>query len=114
MLRGRTVSVMLRDRTSRDAFGNDAEAYGEPVDVPNVLVQRGKCAELDSTRPEGVDVVLTLHFPKTWTGRLRGALVSLDGEYAGTYRVVSDPMPYQPELCPTDWDMPVEVEAVDG
>ena len=114
MLKGRTVSVMQRDRTSRDAFGNDAESYDKAVEVSNVLVQRGKCDELDSTRPEGVDVVLTLHFPKTWSGRLRGALVELAGEYAGTYRVVGDPMPYQPELCPTDWDMPVEVEAVDG
>jgi len=113
-MKGRAVSVSLRDRTARDAFGNDAEAYANPVEVGNVIVQRGACEELGSERHEGVRVALTLHFPKTWAGRLRGAKVELSGEYAGTYRVIGDPMPYQPELCPTDWNMPVEVEAVDG
>jgi hypothetical protein len=113
-LRGRTVSVALRDGTDRDSFGNEIESYAEPVDVANVLVARGACEDLDSSRPEGVRVALTLHFPKTWTGRLRGAKVTLTGEYAGSYSVIGDPMPYQAELCPGDWNMPVEVEAVDG
>ena len=114
MIRGTEAIVSLRDRNARDSFGNDVEAYAKPVTVGNVIVQRGACAELDSTRPEGVRVALTLHFPKTWTGMLRGAKVELSGDYAGSYRVVGDPMPYQDGLCPTDWNMPVEVEAVDG
>ena len=114
MISGRTVSVQLRDRTARDDFGNDVEAYETPIDVGNVLVQPGACEDLDAARPEGVRVSLTLHFPKTWTGDLRGAKVTLDGRWAGDYMVVGDPKPYDDANCPTPWDMPVEVEAVDG
>lgn len=114
MLSGTTVQVRLRQRTARDGFGNDVESYAAPTSVGNVLVQPGKCDDLDSTRPEGVRVAFTLHFPKTWTGDLRGALAVLPAPWAGTYRVVGDPQPYMDANCPTPWHMPVEVEAVDG
>ena len=114
MLKGRTIAVELRVRDARDAFGNDAVIYAAPQAVGNVLVVPGPCKELDASRPEGVVAALTLHFPKTWTGDLRAAKVTLTGEYSGSYRVIGEPMPYQAELCPTDWCMPVEVEAVDG
>lgn len=114
MIRGRTVSVSLRVRDARDAFGNDVEAYAEPAEVGNVLVVPGPCKELDASRPEGVIAALTLHFPKDWDGSLRGAKVTLTGEYGGEYRVIGDPMPYMPENTPTPWCMPVEVEAIDG
>ena len=123
MLRGRSVTVLVRDYgatstttttgAERDSFGNDIEVYGAHT-VDNVLVVPGPCKDLDASRPEGVIAALTLHFPKSWAGRLRGAKVTLAGDYAGTYSVIGDPMPYQRELCPTDWCMPVEVEAVDG
>ncbi len=106
--------VELRDRSAKDGFGNDVEAYEDPVTVEDVLVQPGACTELDSTRPEGIKVSLTLHFPKSWSGDLRGARVTLFDEYADTYRVVSRPVSYQRELCPTKWNMPVEVVIVDG
>ena len=115
MISGRTAHVMLRDRSERDAFGNDVESYLDPVDV-TVGVQPGACEDLDETRPEGVRVALTLHFPKEWTGNLRGAKVALDGRWAGEYRVIGDPKPYDEANCPRSvpWNMPVEVEAVDG
>lgn len=115
MISGRTALVKLRIRDARDGFGNDVEAYAEPVAV-QVAVQPGTCADLDATRPEGVHVALTLHFPKTWDGDLRGAKVELDGRWAGEYRVVGDPMPYDVDNCPSavPWNMPVEVEAFDG
>ncbi len=114
MISGLTASVELRERNARDGFGNDIEAYAAPQDVDNVLVTPGACAELDSMRPEGVRVALTLHLPKGWTQGLRGARVTLPAPYAGTYRVVGDPRPYMDANCPTPWHMPVEVEAVDG
>ena len=114
MISGQTVSVMLRKRTSRDSFGNDVEEYEQPQNVGNVLVQPGSTDDLDASRPEGVTVALTLHFPKTWTQRLRGAKVVLRAPWEGEYRVVGDPIPYMDANCPTDWHMPVEVEAVDG
>lgn len=140
-IKGRTVSVRLRARDSRDTFGNDVESYSEPQEVGNVLVQPGECEELASTRPEGVRVAFTLHFPKAFSGDLRGALVELPEPWgywspsvvatttteattttatssepvpSRAYRVIGDPKPYMVENCPTDWYMPVEVEAVDG
>lgn len=113
-LKGEAVHVLPRLRDARDKFGNVVVAWGDEQQVDNVLVAPGKCADLDETRPEGVDVALTLHFPKAWTGRLRGAKVRLEGRWEGVYKVVGDPMPYQDANTPTSWDMPVEVEAVDG
>lgn len=111
---GATVTVYPRIWDERDGFGNVIEAYSTPVDVANVLVAPGTAQDLDDTRPEGVRVALTLHFPKTWAGSLRGAKVVLDSTYAGTYMVVGDPKPYMGGLTPTQWNMPVEVEAYDG
>lgn len=114
MLRGRTVQVLLRNRDSRDGFGNCVEDYQGAADVPGVLIAPGRCEDLDASRPEGVKVALTLHFPKGYDADLRGAKVVLDGEFAGTYRIIGDPKPYQTELCPLRWNRPAEVEAVDG
>lgn len=129
MIRGATVQVELRTQpaatasgdgdsqvATRDALGNDIVAYATPADVANVLVQPGPCAELDSARPEGVTVAFTLHFPKTWVGDLRGALVTLPAPWAwgNPYRVVGNPEPWMDANCPTDWHMPVEVTATDG
>ena len=114
MISGETVNVMLRVRDARDSFGNDVEEWADPEDVSGVLVVPGGCEELAPTRPEGVRVALTLHFPKTWAKRMRGAKVALTGRWAGTYRVIGDPVPYMDANCPSPWDMPVEVEAVDG
>lgn len=114
MISGRTATVRQRIWGARDSFGNDVESYSDGVDVDNVLVGPGACADLDPSRPEGVKVALTLHFPKTWSGDLRGAKISLTGEYGGEYRVVGSPHPYISENTPTSWHMPVEVECVDG
>jgi len=122
MVNGTDISVELRDRSARDGFGNDVEAYAAPQTVGNVLVAPGACAELDASRPEGVRVAYTLHFPKGWSGDLRGARVALEAAPSASdatwdpprYRVVGDPRPYMDENCPTPWHMPVEVEAVDG
>lgn len=130
---GATVTVYPRIWDKRDGFGNVIEAYSTPADVDNVLIAPGTAQDLDDTRPEGVRVALTLHFPKGWASAigatttttttttgpdapvtLRGAKVTLYGAYAGTYRVVGDPKPYMDGLTPTQWNMPVEVEAYDG
>ena len=114
-IKGETVSVAARLRNARDSFGNAVEAWEKPVDVAGVVVAPGKCDALDATRPEGVRVDLTLHFPKSWSGNLRGAKVTLTGKYAGTYNVVGDPKPYGDYLGRRfKRNMPVEVVLVDG
>ena len=114
MIKGRSVTVLTPAVASTDRFGEPV--YGEPVEqtVDNVLISPGATADLDATRPDGVTVALSLHFPKTFSGDLRGCSVVLDGVFAGTYRVIGEPMPYQDENTPTQWHMPVEVEACYG
>lgn len=118
MIRGVAVAVELRRRDARDALGNDVEAYQEPVTVGNVLVQPGTTDDLDASRPDGVTVAATLHFPKEWSGDLRGARVTLPApwDWGNPYRVVGVPMRYVAQDCPplVPWDMAVLVEATDG
>lgn len=114
MISGTTAYVELRVRDARDAFGNDEVIYAAPQAVKNVLVVPGACKELDASRPEGVRVALTVHFPKGWTGGLRGARITLPAPWGGPYNVIGDPKPYMAANTPTPWNMPVEVEAVDG
>ena len=111
---GVTVSVEHRISAQRDNFGNERVEYGAPVEVGNVLVCPGSPESMDAARPEGVVIALTLHFPKTYTGNLRGARIALGGQWEGTYHVVGEPLPLQDELTPTQWNRAVMVEAHDG
>lgn len=96
------------------------DRFNEPVygltgaEVDNVVIQRGDSQGLTATRPDGSKVDFTLHFPKTFEGDLRGAEIILYGEFAGRYKVVGEPYPYQIENTPTPWRMPVEVVAIHG
>ena len=114
MIKGRTVTVLTPAVASTDRFGEPV--YGEPVvqTVDNVLIAPGATADLEASRPDGVTVALTLHFPKTFSGDLRGCSVVLTGQHAGTYRVIGEPKPFQDENTPTQWHMPVEVEVCYG
>jgi len=82
--------------------------------VDDVLIAPGATESLEASRPEGVQVAYTLHFPKTFSGTLEGCEVVLPAPWAGTYRVIGCPSPYMDENTPTRWHMPVEVEAAHG
>lgn len=112
------ASVSVRDWTARDRLGNHVEAYLAPVAV-GVLVAPGATDQLADSRPDGVRVDLTLHFPKSWTdaASLRGAKVELPAPWAGEYAVVGAPKPYMADLVPFtfgDYWLPVEVQRYDG
>lgn len=111
MFVGETVVVITREQTGTDP-GN-SPIYGDvETDVDNVLVAPGPRSDaLDSNRPAGVDVVYNLHFPKAFTGSLRGARIKVRGE---EFPVIGDPRPYQDNLTPGSWNRPVEVERRDG
>lgn len=113
-IRGTTVTVLTPTSSTVDRFNEPVP--GEPIatTVGNVLVAPGATESLEATRPDGVTVALTLHFPKSFSGDLRGCNVVLTGEHAGTYRVIGDPKPYMTQNTPTDWHMPVEVEVCYG
>lgn len=114
MIRGVEVTVLRPPAESADRFGNIA--YGEPEAeaVGNVLVAPGASADLEASRPEGVTVAYTLHFPKTYAETLEGCSIALPAPYSGTYRVIGDPRPYMDVNTPGAWDRPVEVEAAHG
>ena len=112
LLPSTSVTVLRPNPTSAtDPFGAPAE--GEPVSetVAGALVTPGATADLDPSRPEGARVAYTVNFPKGYGKSLRGCSVVIGGE---EYRVIGDPKPYMGEGTPGPWDMPVEVEAVDG
>lgn len=116
MIRGRTVTVLTPTASGTDRFGEPIPGTPTQTQVDNVLIVPGPSQNLDATRPDGVTIAFTLHFPKTYSGNLRGCNVALYGEYAGEYRVVGICYPYQKENCPPDvpWYMEAEVEACYG
>lgn len=115
-MRGTTVTVLRPGEPTRDRFGNDVP--GKPVEEPveGVLVAPGPTSEMEASRPEGVSVAYTLHFPKTYTASLEGCSVALPEPWANEdgYRVIGDPRPYMDANTPGRWNRPVEVEAAHG
>lgn len=107
-----TESVtVLRPVADRDDLGEPAFEDPERDEVSGVLVQPGATSDLDATRPNGVRVALTLHFPKGYGRPLRGCSIELRGE---VFDVVGDPSPYTEGNVPVPWTMPVEVSRSDG
>lgn len=102
--------TVIRENISYDDLGEPT--YGEPErEVVDALVQPGSTADLDATRPNGVEVVFTLHFPKTYTKSLQQCHVKVRGN---TYEVIGDPQSYTKANTPGAWNKPVEVKRVDG
>ena len=75
------------------------------------VVCPGATSDMDATRPEGVAVAYTLHFPKTYSGSLRGCSVEVRGE---TYDVVGDPQRTTEAATPGPFNMAAEVTRADG
>lgn len=113
MIKGVTVTVKSPIDGQPDRFGNVTRTYSSS-DVANVLVSPGSTVELEASRPEGVTVSYTLHFPKSFNGSLEGCIVTLPAPWAGDYRVIGDPRSYIDANTPTQWHIPVEVEAAHG
>ncbi len=112
-MRGISVTVRTPNGTEPDRFGNEQYIYKETT-VDDVLIVPGATESLEASRPEGVQVAYTLHFPKTFNGTLEGCEVVLPAPWTGTYRVLGCPSPYIDVNTPTRWHMPVEVEKAHG
>ena len=111
MIRGETVAVEHVIGTTKDRLNVDVPVYGEPVNVPNVVIVPFTLDETGYLRPDGIRVTYTLHFPRGYTQDLRGARVTVRGE---TYRVVGEPHPYTESNVRGLWTMPVQVGRADG
>lgn len=111
MIKGETVVVRTLAEGEADPFGSVSHIATDEV-VEDVLIQVGSTRDLTgSTRPDGVEVHFTLHFPKTYNVDLRGAHIQVRGEW---YGVIGSPAWYTPENCPTRWNYPVEVSVING
>lgn len=112
MIKGETVVVHRREQTGVDP-GNNPIYESTETEVEDVIVAPGPRSDVEeSTRPDGIEVSWTLHFPKSWTDSLRGAEISVRGGPRSP--VVGDPRPYTNANTPGRWNRPVELERVDG
>lgn len=114
MISGVAVTVLRPVSAGTDRLGNALHGVPASETVYPVLVVPGATSDLEASRPEGVQVAYTLHFPKGYDASLEGCSIVLPAPWAGTYRVIGDPRPYMDANTPTRWHMPVEVEAAHG
>ncbi len=112
LLQGEQVVVERVVSPGDDPFGDPLPGQWIPETVDDVLVAPGGRTDLDASRPEGVEVKWTLHFPKGYPATLRGARVVVRGQEPAW--VVGDPQHYTAENTPGAWSMPVELTAVRG
>lgn len=112
MISGETVYVYERTGEQvADPFGFSAHDTTR-VAVDNVLVHPFKTAdELGSNRPDGISVDLVLHFPKSYTGDLRGLVIEVRGV---DYDVIGSPERYENNNTPGNWNMSVDAVRRDG
>lgn len=113
LFQGETVTVHWRTDSGEVDWGGNPVYIDVVEEVENVLVASGPRSDVDgSTRPDGVKVAWNLHFPKTFHGDLTGARVSVRGE--PPCYVIGSPRPYTAANTPTSWNLPVELEVVNG
>lgn len=102
--------AVIRSTIERDDLGEPV--FGEQTrEEVRCVVCPGAASDMDATRPEGVAVAYTLHFPKTYSGSLRGCSVEVRGE---TYDVVGDPQRTTEAATPGPFNLTVEVTRADG
>jgi hypothetical protein len=111
MIFGESVVLRARASGSLDEFGNERAEYRRALSVNNVLVAPTSSQDLGAERPDGDATIMTFHFPKTYTGRLKGCLIGWSGSW---WEVIGDPRPYSKDSTPGVWNRPVQARLVEG
>lgn len=111
LFKGARVTVLRKVKGELDEMGDPVISW-EPETVDNVLYHQGSTVDLDASRPDGVQIDMTFHFPKTYTASLRGCKIKIDDQHE--YMVVGDPQPYMPKNTPGPWNRSVGAEVVYG
>lgn len=107
----KTEPVIVQIKTvTYDELG-EIEGVETTSEEVGCVVVPGSGSDLDATRPNGVTVSYTVHFPKTYEEPLRGCSLVIRGD---TYAVVGDPQAYTSENTPGLFNRPVEVTRTDG
>lgn len=114
MLKGRTV-IIHRNKTTYDD-NHDRILTKETEEVENVLIAPGSTSDVFSNEHySGVKIDFTLGFPKTYEYKsLRDCSITLPYPWNCTGRVIGDPIPNDPENCPTNWYLTVYLEVDNG
>ena len=111
LIKGEDVTVIYFQEVSKNPFGESERSETSEL-VHDVLVIPGATSDgVTQIRDEGVQVLYTLHFPKTFTRSLKDAQIKVRGI---TTHVVGDPDHYTLENTPGKWWMPVQVRRYDG
>lgn len=117
MIKGETVVVNRPIRTYDDRKDIAEEWEHEPVD--NVLFGYPSTSDAEQVmRMYGTTAGYKLGIPKAYTKPLKGCTVvrmrDAGQEHPPIYRVLGDPQPLPPEICPTPWNRECFVEVADG
>lgn len=104
--------VRRRAGGGADPFGAPAPGWGEPERVEGCLLAPGTPEGIGSDRPDGARIEATAHFPRGYSGALRGAQVSADG--SRWLSVVGDPQPYPDGAVRGPWVTMALLVATEG
>lgn len=107
-----TLQVRTRKDAGKDRLGNRTSSYADAVAVPGCLFAPGTPQDLAVSRPDAAKASATAHFPRGWSGHLRGALVSPDGR--AWYRVIGEPCAYPDAAVGGRWTTYALLERIDG
>lgn len=115
LIQGTQVIVSRPVTIGKDSMGEPIEEWVSEA-VENVLFQPGggqdvTTYDLDADRPNGVEIAVTFHFPKSYNESLRGCKITYLDK---VYRVIGNPQPYMVDNTPGDWNYAVRCEAVYG
>ena len=111
MIFGENIQLKVRRSEALDEFGNERVAYRSSISVYNVLVAPSSSQDLGAGRPDGDATIMTFHFPKTYTGELKGCLIGWNGSW---WEVIGNPQKYAKQSTPGVWNRPVQARLVEG
>lgn len=110
-MKGEIVTVEVVQPGKEDEFGEVITEVVELVEVENVLVKPGSAEDIRESMRDGERVAYTLYWPKSAPMKLDNFRILVRNEWTS---VIGAPRAFDTEVCPTDWNMVVEVELQNG
>lgn len=110
-MRGEVVTVETVKLGTEDEFGEPTSTVDDLIEVENVLVKPGATEDVRESMRDGERVAYTLYWPKDTPMILDNLRIQVRGEWTS---VIGAPRAFDVSVCPTDWNMVVEVELFHG
>ena len=111
MMKGEPVIVEAVKLGTEDEFGEPTSTVADLIEVSNVLVKPGPTEDIRESMRDGERVAYTLYWPKATPMTLDDLRIQIRGEWCS---VIGAPRAFDVSVCPTDWNMVVEVELFHG